>query len=54
MFGRFLPRETSLFEYFEQRAALTIEGTKEFLSLVTTGAARRLLEGPRSCGRPLA
>ena len=38
MFGRFLPRETSFFDFFEQHAALTIEGTKEFLSLVTTGA----------------
>ena len=38
MFGRFLPRETSFFDFFEQHAALTVEGTKEFLSLVTTGA----------------
>ena len=38
MFGRFLPRETSFFDFFEQHAALTIDGTKEFLSLVTTGA----------------
>jgi uncharacterized protein Yka (UPF0111/DUF47 family) len=38
MFGRFLPRETSFFDFFEQHAALTIEGTKEFLSLVTTSA----------------
>jgi predicted phosphate transport protein (TIGR00153 family) len=38
MFGRFLPRETSFFDFFEQHAALTIEGTKEFLSLVTTGS----------------
>ena len=38
MFGRFLPRETSFFDFFEQHASLTIEGTKEFLSLVTTGA----------------
>jgi predicted phosphate transport protein (TIGR00153 family) len=38
MFGRFLPRETSFYDFFEQHAALTIEGTKEFLSLVTTGA----------------
>jgi predicted phosphate transport protein (TIGR00153 family) len=38
MFGRFLPRETSFFDFFEQHAQLTIEGTKEFLSLVTTGA----------------
>ena len=38
MFGRFLPREASFFDFFEQHAALTIDGTKEFLSLVTTGA----------------
>jgi predicted phosphate transport protein (TIGR00153 family) len=38
MFGRFLPRETSFFDFFEQHAQLTVEGTKEFLSLVTTGA----------------
>ena len=38
MFGRFLPRETSFFDFFEQHAALTIEGAKEFLALVTTGA----------------
>ena len=35
---RFLPRETTFFDFFEQHAALTIEGTKEFLSMVTTGA----------------
>src|SRR3954465_14711639 len=38
MFGRFLPRETSFFDFFEQHAGLTVDGTKEFLSLVTTGA----------------
>ena len=38
MLGRFLPRETSFFDFFEQHAGLTIEGTKEFLSMVTTGA----------------
>ena len=38
MFGRLLPRETSFFDFFEQHAALTVEGAKEFLSLVTTGA----------------
>jgi predicted phosphate transport protein (TIGR00153 family) len=38
MFGRFLPRETSFFDFFEQHAVLTVEGTKEFLSLVSTGA----------------
>ncbi len=38
MFGRFLPRETSFFDFFEEHAALTVEGAKEFLSLVSTGA----------------
>ena len=38
MFGRFLPRETSFFDFFEQHASLTIEGTKEFLNMVNTGA----------------
>ncbi len=38
MFGRFLPRETSFFDFFEQHAGLTIEGVKEFLSMVTTAA----------------
>jgi hypothetical protein len=38
MFGRFLPKETSFFDFFEQHASLTVEGTKEFLSLVSTGA----------------
>jgi hypothetical protein len=38
MFGRFLPRETSFFDFFEQHAQLTVEGTRDFLSLVTTGA----------------
>jgi predicted phosphate transport protein (TIGR00153 family) len=38
MFGRFLPRETSFFDFFEQHAALTVEGAKEFLQLASTGA----------------
>ena len=38
MFGRFLPKETSFFDFFEQHATLTVEGAKEFLSLVTTSA----------------
>jgi predicted phosphate transport protein (TIGR00153 family) len=38
MFGRFLPKETSFFDFFEQHAVLTVDGTREFLSLVTTGA----------------
>jgi predicted phosphate transport protein (TIGR00153 family) len=49
MFGRFLPKETSFFDFFEQHAALTVEGTKEFLSMVSTGAniaakARRIAD----------
>ncbi len=49
MFGRFLPKETSFFDFFEQHAALTVEGTKEFLSLVSSGAnietkARRICD----------
>ena len=38
MFGKLLPKETSFFDFFEQHAALTIEGAKEFLSLASTGA----------------
>jgi predicted phosphate transport protein (TIGR00153 family) len=38
MFGRLLPRETSFFDFFEQHAAKTVEGCKEFLSLASTGA----------------
>ena len=38
MFGRLLPREVSFFDYFERHAALTVQGTREFLSLVATGA----------------
>ena len=38
MFGRLLPRETSFFDFFEQHAALTLQGAREFMSLVTTGA----------------
>jgi uncharacterized protein len=49
MFGRFLPKENSFFDFFEAHAALTVEGTKEFLSLATSGAnidakARRIKE----------
>lgn len=49
MFGRLLPRETSFFDLFEQHAALTVQGTKEFQSLVSTGAnitakAKRIAE----------
>jgi predicted phosphate transport protein (TIGR00153 family) len=49
MFGRFLPRETSFFDFFEQHAALTVSGTSEFLELATTatnipGKCRRILD----------
>jgi uncharacterized protein len=33
MFGRLLPRETSFFDFFEQHAAKTVDGVKEFLEL---------------------
>ena len=35
MLKRFLPKESGFFDYFEQHIALVIEGTKEFLELVT-------------------
>lgn len=38
MFGRLLPRETTFFDYFEQHAALTVQGTQQFLALVSPGA----------------
>ena len=49
MFGRFLPRETSFFDFFEQHAELTLDGATEFLSLVNSGVnieakARRIKE----------
>jgi len=49
VFGRFLPKETSFFDFFEEHAALTVEGCQEFLALVTTGAnlevrGRRILD----------
>lgn len=49
MFGRFLPRDTSFFDLFEQHAALTVEGAKEFFAIAQTGAniaakARRIKE----------
>jgi uncharacterized protein len=33
MFGRFLPRETSFFDFFDAHAAKTVEGTKQFIAL---------------------
>lgn len=49
MFGRLLPKETSFFDFFEQHSALTVDGTKEFLSMVQNGVnldskARRIHE----------
>ncbi|HEX2569910.1 MAG TPA: DUF47 domain-containing protein [Polyangia bacterium] len=49
VFGKLLPRETSFFDFFERHAALTIEGAREFHSLVTTSdsiasKARRIKE----------
>jgi len=49
VFGRFLPRDTSFFDLFEQHAALTVEGAKEFFAIAQTGAniaakARRIKE----------
>ena len=38
MFGRLLPKETSFFDFFEQHARLTVEGCKEFTSMVATAA----------------
>jgi predicted phosphate transport protein (TIGR00153 family) len=38
MFGKFLPRETSFFDFFEQHAQLTAEGVREFLLLLEPGA----------------
>ncbi|MDQ2644593.1 MAG: DUF47 domain-containing protein [Myxococcota bacterium] len=38
MFGRLLPKETSFFDFFEEHAALTVDGTKEFVSMVTGSA----------------
>jgi predicted phosphate transport protein (TIGR00153 family) len=38
MFSWLLPMETSFFDFFERHAALTVEGSKEFLSLVSTAA----------------
>lgn len=38
MFGRLLPREASFFDFFEQHSALTVDGAKEFVSMVSTTA----------------
>jgi hypothetical protein len=39
MFGRLLPRETSFFDFFDEHAALTLEGVREFQTLVSDGAS---------------
>jgi hypothetical protein len=49
MFGKFLPRKTDFFDFFEQHAALGAEGVKEFVALAQPGAeiavrARRIKE----------
>jgi predicted phosphate transport protein (TIGR00153 family) len=49
VFGRFLPRDTSFFDFFDQHAALTLEGAKQFATIAHTGAniaagARRIRE----------
>ena len=49
MFGRLLPKETSFYDFFEQHAALTVDGTREFSQLVQSGQnidakARRIKE----------
>lgn len=36
MFGRFLPRETNFFDIFEQHAAITIQATHGFQTLVSS------------------
>ena len=38
MFGRFLPRETSFYDFFEEHARLTASGCDEFLSMVSSSA----------------
>ena len=36
MFGRFLPKDSSFFDFFEEHAALTVAGAREFASLVAS------------------
>src|SRR5690606_14249676 len=38
MFVRLLPKETMFFDFFEEHARLTVNGTSEFQSLVSSGA----------------
>lgn len=49
MLGRFLPKTTSFFDYFEQHGALTIKACEEFLALIRnpseiTARAKRIKE----------
>jgi len=49
MFGRFLPKEKSFFDFFESHARLTVEGTKELCEMLENGAnietrARRIAD----------
>jgi predicted phosphate transport protein (TIGR00153 family) len=38
MFGRLLPKDTSFFDLFDMHATLTVDGTREFLSMVSSPA----------------
>jgi predicted phosphate transport protein (TIGR00153 family) len=38
VFGRFLPKEVSFFDLFDRHAALTVDGAREFLGLVSSAA----------------
>lgn len=49
MFGRLLPKEKSFFDFFEQHAALTVQGTQELIAMVADGTklearARRIAD----------
>lgn len=44
MLGRLLPRETSFFDFFDAHAALTVQGAKELLTLISEGGTI----GPRA------
>jgi hypothetical protein len=49
MFSRLLPRQTAFFDFFDRHAQLTVEGARDFRSLVSTAAnivakARRIKE----------
>jgi predicted phosphate transport protein (TIGR00153 family) len=49
MFSRFLPKEMGFFDLFDKHAALTVDGAKEFLGMVSSSAnldakARRIKE----------